>query len=149
MNGQAPAGTRWKGESILRVARFAVVGLVVMGFFMALNWLFGRFLGEHAAFLAAYPPALGLHYFLSKRWTFRDTARTDRRKVGSYLFMVAVTFVIQWVVFNAVRRTVDWPGWIAAGVANLVQMAASFLLMRYQVFRAQPGARGSDAAGAP
>ncbi len=130
-----------KSESARKILRFGLVGLTVMVFFMALNWLFGHIAGPSLAFLAAYPPALGLHYFLSKRWTFNDTTRTDRRKVASYLFMVGVTFVIQWLAFAAVRRAFAWPPWCAAGVANLVQMSASFLLMQYHVFGARAAAR--------
>lgn len=123
--------------TVWKLLRFGAVGIVVMLFFMALNWLFGQVMGANYAFLAAYPPALVLHYVLSKCWTFRDAAPTDRRKVADYLFMVAVTFVIQWLAFAAVRRTLDWPAWVAAGVANVVQMAASFLLMQHRVFKAR------------
>lgn len=130
-----------KSESARKIVRFGVVGVTVMVFFMALNWLFGHFAGASLAFLAAYPPALGLHYFLSKRWTFNDTTRTDRRKIADYLFMVGVTFVIQWLAFAAVRRALAWPPWCAAGMANLIQMAASFLLMQHRVFGVRAAVR--------
>lgn len=111
-----------------------------MLFFMAANWLLGRVLTAQAAFLAAYPPALLLHYLLNKRWTFADPEPTDGRKVADYLHAVVATFLIQWPVFTVGQFVAGWPPWLAAGAANLAQMVASFLLLQWRVFR--PGASG-------
>jgi putative flippase GtrA len=129
-------------ELVRRLVRFAVVGLVVMGFFMGLNWLFGRWTGPTVAFLLAYPPALVLHYALNKWWTF-GCARTDTaRQVTEYLGMVAVTFVVQYAFFWLGHDQFGWPGWFAAGFANAAQMALSFLIMQRRVFA---GARSGPA----
>lgn len=136
-------------ELTRKLARFGVVGLVVMVLFMALNWLFGRHVGVTMAFLLAYPPALGLHYYLSKRWTFRDQTKTDVQKVTDYLVTVAITFVIQLTAFTAIRHFWAGPSWVAAGAANLVQMAASYLLMQHRVFAQSAASRSSgDKLGA-
>ncbi|MBI5426135.1 MAG: GtrA family protein [Opitutae bacterium] len=121
-------------ESLLRLLRFGTVGVTVMFFFMALNWAFGRVLAPQLAFLAAYPPALLLHYLLNKRWTFADATPTDSRKVADYLHTVLVTFLIQWPVFTLAQTVFGCPAWFAAGVANLTQMTASFLLLQWRVF---------------
>lgn len=126
-------------ESLLRLLRFGTVGVIVMGFFMGLNWLLGHGLGAQLAFLAAYPPALLLHYLLNKRWTFSDPTPTDARKVADYLHTVLVTFLIQWPVFTLAQSAFGCPAWLAAGVANLMQMTASFLLLQWRVFRPATG----------
>lgn len=123
-----------KPELVRRLVRFAVVGLVVMVFFMGLNWLFGRWAGATGAFLLAYPPALVLHYALNKWWTF-GCARTDTaRQVSEYLGMVAVTFVVQYGFFWLAHDRFGWPGWFSAGFANAAQMALSFVIMQRRVF---------------
>jgi putative flippase GtrA len=121
-------------ESLLRLLRFGTVGVTVMFFFMALNWALGRVLAPQLAFLAAYPPALLLHYLLNKRWTFADETPTDGRKIADYLHTVLVTFLIQWPVFTLAQSGLGCPAWLAAGVANLTQMTASFLLLQWRVF---------------
>jgi len=134
-----------KPELVRRLLRFAVVGGMVMIFFMGLNWLFGRWMGATLAFLLAYPPALLLHYLLNKRWTFADAAPTDARKFADYLHAVLVTFLIQWPVFTLAQAGLGLPAWLAAGVANLLQMIASFLLLQWRVFH-PVGAVGGHAA---
>jgi len=117
-----------------KLLRFAAVGLAVMVVFMALNWLLGRFMGAQAAFLCAYPPALLLHFLLNKIWTFENREKVSGRQVREYFFMVALTFAIQWGAFTAVRTWTPWPAWAAAGLANVAQMAVSFLIMQARVF---------------
>jgi putative flippase GtrA len=123
-----------KPELVRRLLRFAVVGATVMVFFMGLNWLFGRVVGETAAFLLAYPPALALHYGMNKWWTF-GCARTDTaRQITEYLAMVAITFVVQCFFFWLAHDRFGWAGWLSAGFANAAQMALSFVIMQRRVF---------------
>lgn len=124
-------------ELVFKLLRFAAVGLAVMVFFMGLNWLFGRVVSEQAAFLCAYPPSVALHFCLNKWWTFDDRRAATKGQVGEYLGMVAVTFLIQLGVFTALRRWTSLPGWLAAGVANVAQMAVSFGLMQVRIFSAK------------
>ncbi len=125
-------------ELIRRLVRYALVGVTVMIFFGGLNWLFGHWLGKDPSFLLAYPPALALHFWLNKHWTF-GCARTDlRRQASEYAVMVAVTFAIQAAVFKALTATTGLPGWAAAVAANAAQMAVTFLAMQYRIFRNAP-----------
>lgn len=117
-----------------QLVRFAVVGGTVMVFFMALNWVLAPHLGTQGGFLAAYPPAVALHFALNKWWTFGSTRRDAGRQVAEYLAMVAVTFVIQWAVFSAMQAVTTLPSWFNAGVANAVQMGVTFGVMRWRVF---------------
>jgi putative flippase GtrA len=135
----------FKPELIQRVFRFGIVGLAVMGFFMGLNWLLAPTLGKDWAFLAAYPPAVALHYGLNKWWTF-GCERTDAaRQIGEYLAMVFVTFLIQAAVFKTVTHFTTLPSWIAAGVANAVQMVVTFVVMQRRVFApAAPALEGKS-----
>ncbi len=128
-----------KPELVRRLVRFAVVGLTVMVFFMGLNWVFGRWMGATAAFLAAYPPALALHFGLNKWWTFGCERTDTARQVWEYLGMVAVTFVAQYVFFWLAHHMGGLAGWLSAGVANAAQMALSFLIMQRRVFAPQDG----------
>ncbi len=127
-----------KPELVRRLVRFAVVGGIVMIFFMALNWLLGRWAGSTAAFLLAYPPALALHYSLNKWWTF-GCERTDTAKqVSEYMGMVAITFVVQYAFFWLANGVFGLPGWLAAGIANAAQMALTFVIMQRRVFAKPP-----------
>jgi putative flippase GtrA len=114
-----------------------------MLFFMGLNALFGRVFGlnPQLAFLAAYPPALALHFLLNKLWTFGDRTATTHLQLGEYLFSVVVTFLINWPAFLFFNKAIGLPGWLAAGGANLLQMSASYALLRWRVFH---GTSGSD-----
>jgi putative flippase GtrA len=125
-------------EMFRRVVRYAVVGLVVMGVFTALNWLLGKYLGKEASFLVAYPPAVGLHFWLNKHWTFGCKRTDSKRQVSEYLVMVGVTFLVQAAVFEALTRLTALPGWAAAGLANAAQMIITFVAMQYRIFKPSP-----------
>ena len=137
-----------KPEIFWKLARFGAVGIGVMVVFMALNGVLGFWLREQVAFLCAYPPAVALHFFLNKRWTFADQRTASARQVSEYAVMVGVTFVIQWGVFTALRAWTTWPGWLAAGAANVAQMAVSFLMMQVRVFAAGRGGVVKNESGA-
>lgn len=123
-----------KPELVRRLARFAVVGAIVMLFFTGLNWLLGRWMGATAAFLLAYPPAVTLHFLLSKWWTF-GCERTDvSRQVSEYLAMVAITFVVQYAFFWLANSVLGLPGWLSAGIANAAQMVLTFVIMQRKIF---------------
>lgn len=124
----------FKPEFIRRVLRFALVGGFVMGVFMGLNWLLAPKLGADGAFLAAYVPAVALHFCLNKWWTFGCERTDSARQVGEYLVMVLVTFLIQAVVFKTLTHFTPLPSWLAAGVANAAQMIVTFLVMQRRVF---------------
>ncbi len=121
-------------ELYKRVLRFAVVGGLVMLVFTGLNWLFGHWLGTDASFLVAYPPAVALHFWLNKKWTF-GCARTDAaRQASEYIVMVLVTFGVQALVFKLLMGLTSLPGWAAAGAANAVQTVITFFAMQYRIF---------------
>lgn len=121
--------------SALKMIRFVIVGLAVMVVFIGLNWLFGRWLGKDASFVLAYPPAVALHFWLNKTWTF-GCARTDSiRQFSEYAVMVGVTFVVQVAVFKGLTATTSLPGWIAAGASNVAQMSITFTAMQFRVFK--------------
>ena len=118
-----------------RLIRYAVVGIVVMGVFTGLNWLLGHRFGKDVSFVLAYPPAVALHFWLNKVWTF-GCARTDAaRQVSEYLLMVLITFLVQAAVFKCLTEFTSMPGWMAAGAANAAQMAITFVAMQYRIFR--------------
>jgi putative flippase GtrA len=125
-------------ELVVRLGRFAVVGGAVAASFMALNWLFERVAGKQVAFFLAYPPSVLLHFCLNKWWTFGCQRADTRRQVGEYLAMVAVAFVIQWGVFKALSVLTAWPGWLEAGLANMAQMALTFVVMQRRIFGVRP-----------
>jgi putative flippase GtrA len=130
-------------EMARRIMRYAVVGVVVMAVFTGLNWLFGHWLGKAASFILAYPPAVGLHFWLNKNWTF-GCRRTDaKRQLSEYLVMVLVTFLVQAAVFAVITHATTLPGWVAAGIANAAQMMITFLVMQYRIFK--PGSEASKA----
>jgi putative flippase GtrA len=121
-----------------RLVRYGVVGGLVMGVFTGLNWLLGHWLGKDASFIIAYPPAVTLHFWLNKKWTFGCTRTDSGRQVTEYLGMVLVTFGVQAAIFKLLTSTTGLPGWVAAGAANAGQMAITFVVMQYRIFgRAQ------------
>jgi putative flippase GtrA len=124
-----------------RLLRYGVVGGLVMGVFTGLNWLFGHWLGKDLSFVLAYPPAVTLHFWLNKTWTF-GCVRTDAaRQLSEYAVMVLVTFAIQYSVFKALTAATSLPGWAAAGAANAAQMIVTFLVMQYRIFGRAPAAK--------
>jgi putative flippase GtrA len=127
----------WHRLLAIQLVRFGTVGALVTGCFMGLNAAFTRGLGWPAqvAFLAAYPPALGLHFTLNKLWTFGDRRATTVRHVREYLLAAVITFLIQWPAFTLLQAVCHLPGWLAAGGANVLQMCVSFLLLRRRVFK--------------
>lgn len=124
----------FKPELIRRVLRFGLVGVVVMLVFMGLNWLLAPVLGRDGAFLAAYPPAVALHFGLNKWWTFGGARGDATRQVGEYLLMVLATFLIQAAVFKLLTHFTTMPSWVDAGMANAAQMIVTFLVMQRRIF---------------
>lgn len=127
-----------KPDLIRRLVRYAVVGVTVMVVFAGLNWMFGRRFGKDLAFLLAYPPAVALHFWLNKRWTFGCERADVARQASEYALMVAVTFAIQAAVFKLLTTFTSLPGWAAAAAANAAQMAITFFSMQYRIFRNLP-----------
>jgi putative flippase GtrA len=123
---------------VRRILRFGVVGGVVMGVFMGLNWLLAPRIGKDAAFLAAYVPAVALHFCLNKWWTFGCARSDSGRQVGEYLVMVLVTFLIQAAVFKLLTHFTTLPSWLAAGAANAAQIAVTFFVMQRRIFAPVP-----------
>ncbi len=128
----------FKQELILRVLRFGIVGALVTGVFMALNWFFAPRFGPDLGYLAAYPLAVGLHFCLNKWWTFGDRGAVRPRQVSEYLVLMAVAFVIQTSVFKALIFFTTTPSWLASGVATVAQMVLAFLFMQRRVFVPAP-----------
>jgi putative flippase GtrA len=128
----------FKPELMRRILRFGVVGVAVMLFFTGLNWLLAPRLGADGAFLAAYVPAVALHFCLNKWWTFGSARADTGRQVGEYLLMVLVTFLIQAGVFKLLTAFTPLPSWLAAAAANAAQMAITFLVMQWRVFAPAP-----------
>lgn len=124
----------FKQEFIFRVLRFGMVGALVTGVFMALNWLFAPRLGPDLAYLAAYPLAVGLHFCLNKWWTFGDRGGVRTRQISEYLLMMVIAFAIQTAVFKALIHFTNTPSWLASGIATVAQMVMSFLFMQRRVF---------------
>jgi putative flippase GtrA len=110
---------------IRRPARFAVVGVIVMGVFMGLNRLFGQEFGKDVSFILAYPPAVALHFWLNKKWTFSSKRTDSGRQASEYLIMVVITFAIQAAVFKALTVSTALP-------------VVTFLVMQYRIFGRAP-----------
>jgi putative flippase GtrA len=132
-------------EMARRLMRYAVVGVAVMAVFTGLNWLIGLRFGKNVSFILAYPPAVGLHFWLNKHWTFGCKRGDAGRQVSEYLAMVLVTFLIQAAVFGAITQLTRLPGWVAAGIANGSQMIITFLAMQFRIFKPDAAGR-SDAS---
>jgi putative flippase GtrA len=131
-------------EKLWRLARFAVVGVVVLIAFTGMNWLWGLRFGKDLSFILSYPPAIGLHYGLNKHWTFGDKRGHSKRQVSEYLVVVLVTFLIQAAIFGLLTRFTTLPGWAAACAASGAQMIISFAAMQYRIFRPDPAKDNSD-----
>lgn len=119
---------------VKRLVRFAVVGGTVAGLFTGLVYLLTTPLGLWGAYLVAYPPAVGLHYSLNKWWTFGCTRTDTVRQVSEYLVMVGVTFVVQSFIFWLAASKFGLPGWLSAGVANVVQAILTYMAMQFRIF---------------
>jgi putative flippase GtrA len=117
-----------------RLVRYGVVGGLVMGVFTGLNWLLGHWMGKDASFILAYPPAVTLHFWLNKTWTFGCTRTDSGRQLTEYLGMVVVTFAVQAAIFKVLTASTSLPGWAAAGAANAGQMVITFVVMQYRIF---------------
>jgi putative flippase GtrA len=133
----------FKPEFILKILRFGIVGTVVTGIFMGLNWWFGFHLNADLAYIAAYPLAVGVHFCLNKWWTFCDRGAVRARQLSEYFWLMLVAFLIQTAVFKAVTYFTTVAPWVASGVATVAQMALSFLVMQRRIFA---GARPPGAA---
>jgi putative flippase GtrA len=121
-------------DLLFQVARFAFVGGIVTATFMGLNKLLGIKLGKNAAFLAAYPPAVALHYCLNKWWTFGSQTRATTQETSHYLVLMIVAFFIQWSVFRLILRFTKMRPWLASGAATAAQMVIAFVAMRLWIF---------------
>jgi putative flippase GtrA len=128
-----------KRELMLRVLRFGLVGGTVTLFFMGMNWLLAPRLGVDAAFLAAYPPTVLLHFCLNKWWTFRDQTAVGRRQISEYLLMTFVAFLIQAGGFKLLVHFTPMPAWLASGASTVAQMALAFFVMQLRVFASSRG----------
>lgn len=133
----------FKPEFIRRIVRFGMVGGIVTGAFMGLNWWFARWIGADWAFLAAYPLAVGLHFCLSKWWTFGDRTAVAGRQLSEYVAMMVTVFLVQAALFKGLTAGLGIAPWLASGLAAVLQMALSFAWMQRRIFHA-PGRPETD-----
>jgi putative flippase GtrA len=124
----------FKQELMSRLWRFGAVGGLVMLVFTGLNALIGLRMGRQAAFFLAYPPAVALHFWLSKKWTFQCTRTDFGRQFREYGLMVGMAFLVQWTIFSLLVSKADLPGWLAASLANVAQWAITFSMMHLRIF---------------
>jgi putative flippase GtrA len=130
-----PLARLLQSEHFHRLLRYALVGLLVLGVFTGLNWLFGRQFGKDLSFILAYPPAAALHFWLNKKWTFGCKRTDSSRQVSEYLVMALATFAVQALVFKALTAETNLPGWAAAMSASVAQMSITFVAMQFKIFK--------------
>lgn len=130
-----------KQELILKLARFAVVGVLVAGVHSLLIWYFHSVagLGPRTSFWAGYFPAVATHFCLTKWWTFRCQRRDLIRQLVSYGLAAAVSATVQFAVYHTALELVTPNPNLAYLVAAAAGMALSFVLMQRKVFNAEPG----------
>lgn len=133
-----------KQDTIRTLVRFGLVGGLVAGVHSGLIWYFYHRagLGARASYWAGYFPAVTLHFFLTKWWTFRCERRDLARQVAKYALVAVVTAAVQFGVYHATLLWVTSIPNVAYVIAAVIQMGLSFVLMRQTVFRA---ATASDA----
>jgi putative flippase GtrA len=129
-----------KQDLILKLARFAVVGLLVAGVHSLLIWYFHSVvgLGPRTSFWAGYFPAVTTHFCLTKWWTFRCQRRDLIRQLGSYAMAAAVSAGVQFTVYHTALLFVTTNANLAYLIAAAVGMGLSFVLMQWKVFGTEP-----------
>jgi putative flippase GtrA len=119
----------------VRFFRFvAVGGAVALVNFSALAAA-RRFWPPNYAFTAAFLLATSVHYCFNKFWALPSERRDTVRQFGEYLLAVALSYLINFLCFNAGRSIlgldVMWAAVCAVPPASLVV----FLVLNYRVFR--------------
>ena len=97
-------------------------------------WLLVHFFDPRVSFSIAFVFALGAHFTLSKYWTFRNRSAAWRRQVPQYLFTAAVSYLIQFGVFQSAMSFFGLRVLTANLAAVLVGAGVGFLLMHAWVF---------------
>ena len=133
-----------KQDLILKLARFAVVGLLVAGVHSLLIWYFHGVvgLGPRTSFWAGYFPAVTTHFCLTKWWTFRCQRRDLLRQLGHYALAAGLSAAVQFGVYHTALVLVTTNANVAYLIAAAVGMGLSFGLMQWKVFAAAPEGKG-------
>ena len=137
-----------KQDLILKLARFAVVGVLVAGVHSALIWYFHSVagLGPRTSFWAGYFPAVTTHFCLTKWWTFRCQRRDLIRQLGHYALAAALSAAVQFTVYHTALVLVTSNVNLAYLIAAAVGMGLSFVLMQWKVFGSVPVEPGGGPA---
>ncbi|MEO7412982.1 MAG: GtrA family protein [Opitutaceae bacterium] len=137
-----------KQDTIRTLVRFGLVGGGVALVHSGLIWYFYHQagFGARASYWIGYPPAVTLHFVLTKWWTFRCARRDLVRQMIRYALVALIAGAVQFGIYHLALMGVTSLPNLAYVIAAAVQMGLSFALMRQKVFGAAVAPEAEPAA---
>ena len=121
-------------ETLLRLARFLVVGagsaLVQLGVLRALK----PKLGETWAFTASWVVSTLTHYLANRFWALPSARSDTTQQLGEYLFAVGVSYLINLGAFKLLRVRFKFSTTWATLCAIPPSTIVVFLILNFRVF---------------
>ena len=121
-------------ETLLRLARFLVVGagsaLVQLGVLRALK----PKLGETWAFTASWVVSTLTHYLANRVWALPSARSDTTQQLGEYLFAVGVSYLINLGAFKLLRVRFKFSTTWATLCAIPPSTIVVFLILNFRVF---------------
>ena len=124
-------------ESLLRVVRFLAVGGATAIWQVAILWVLKHWMSETLAFSLSWVISTATHYLANRYWALPSARLDSAKQFGEYLFTVAVSYVLNLIVFKLCREGLGMPAEWAALCAIPPSTIVVFLLLNFRVFRAK------------
>lgn len=128
-------------ETAIRGIRFLTVGGTAAVVQLTLMRILGPRLPVNLAFVLAFLGSTTTHYILNRFWALPSARHDVWRQFREYLGAVALSLVINLVVFRLVRDYFGLGNLWATAIAIPPSTVVVFLLLNFRVFRARNGAR--------
>lgn len=113
--------------------KFVIIGVINTFNGTLFSYIYSSFLNENIAFIFGYITGLLISYLLNSYFTFKESLSIQKfiRFAISYI----PNFLIQYIVVLIVINILDWYNLIAYGLAALIGVPVTFIIMKLFAFK--------------
>jgi putative flippase GtrA len=136
----------WLGKEQIRMAKFALVGVMNTGvdFAVFVVLVYGLGIGSVVSQAVSYGCGVVNSYALNRLWTFRGASRGGALEVVRFLLVNGASFAAGTAGLVALQDGAGWPAYAAKLASVFVSTAVNYAGSRLWVFRMEKDRQGAQ-----
>lgn len=112
---------------------FVIIGIINTFNGVIFSYIYSSFLNENLAFIVGYISGLFISYLLNSYFTFKENL--ELKKFIKFAVSYIPNFIIQNIVVIIVFNIMGWHKLIAYGLAAIIGVPVTFILMKIFAFK--------------